>query len=122
MVYCNNLQGSLSSSKFHIVTDLKLSFPAAIHPKQHCKIQHVKSLSSGELYLVLDALHWSSALRNNVARHLLASLGDCANLELNMFPLLQAVGLVRHPHDSKGIVLPLVFTWEQTKCTQVNLT
>lgn len=76
-------------------------------------VLHPYTLVTEELYLVLDALHWSSALRNHVTRHFLASLVDGANLELNMFSLLQTIGLVGYSHDSKGIVLPFITTYEK---------
>lgn len=56
-------------------------------------------------YLVFDTLHQGSALWDHIASHLLPSLDNCANLELDKFSFLQTVRLVYHTHDSEGIIL-----------------
>lgn len=61
-------------------------------------------MSANETYLVFDALHHRSALRDHVGGHLLSSLGHGANVKLHKFSFLQAIGFVQHTHDSKGIV------------------
>lgn len=64
-----------------------------------------------QAYLVLDTLHHSPALRNHITRHLLASLGNRANLELYKFSLLQTVSLVCHSHNSKGVRRSFSSSW-----------
>lgn len=62
------------------------------------------------IYLVLDALHQSFALGHHIAGHLLSCLGHGAQLELHHLTFLQAVHLVGHAHDAKGVTLALSAT------------
>lgn len=61
-------------------------------------------------YLVFHTLHQGSALRDHITSHLLSSLGDCANLELDKFSFLKTICLAYHTHDSKGIILAFTST------------
>ncbi|KAF3860076.1 hypothetical protein F7725_000331 [Dissostichus mawsoni] len=72
-------------------------------------------LSPTSYYLVFDTLHHGSALRDHVTGHLLSSLGYCAVLELHQLSFLQTIPLVRHSHDSKGITLAFICTWNNDR-------
>lgn len=58
-------------------------------------------------YLIFHALHQSSALRDNVAGHLLPCLGHSADLELYHLPFLQTVCFAGHADYAKRVALSL---------------